>query len=66
MANDELIDTQELAVKTPQAQSAAANIQGRKPGTCEYWAELVNNSGKELEQNDYCRSEGSLNSKSIY
>lgn len=40
------IDTKELAVKTPQAQSAAANIQGRKPGTCEYWAELVNDSGK--------------------
>lgn len=44
--NGELIDTQELAVKTPQAQSAAANIQGRKPGTCEYWVELVNDSGK--------------------
>jgi hypothetical protein len=44
--NGELIDTQELVNRTPQAQGAATNIQGRKAGTYEYRAELVNDSGK--------------------
>ncbi|MEC0236434.1 endonuclease [Paenibacillus kribbensis] len=48
--NGELIDTQELASKTPQAQSAATKIQGRKPGTYEYRAELVNDAGKVSSQ----------------
>lgn len=64
--NGELIDTQELAVKTPQAQSAAANIQGRKPGTCEYWAKLVNDSGKASSKTISVEVKKPLNSKSIY
>jgi hypothetical protein len=44
--NGELIDAQDLPSQSPQAQSAATNIQNQKPGTYEYRAELVNASGE--------------------
>ncbi|MNI92078.1 hypothetical protein D3C73_1498280 [compost metagenome] len=43
--NGILIDTQTLADKTPQAQSAVTAIQGKQKGTYEYRAELVNGAG---------------------
>ncbi|GGF84780.1 hypothetical protein GCM10010912_32460 [Paenibacillus albidus] len=43
--NEVLIDTQNLADKSPQAQSAVTAIQGKLAGTYEYRCELVNEAG---------------------
>ncbi|MEF3310626.1 carbohydrate binding domain-containing protein [Paenibacillus sp. GYB004] len=43
--NGVLIDTQTLAVRTPQAQRAVTTVQGKPPGVYEYRAELANASG---------------------
>ncbi|WP_318152606.1 chitinase N-terminal domain-containing protein [Paenibacillus terricola] len=43
--NGVLIDTQTLAVRTPDAQTAVTSISGRAPGTYVYRAELANASG---------------------
>ncbi|WP_283956729.1 chitinase N-terminal domain-containing protein, partial [Paenibacillus polymyxa] len=48
--NGKLIDTQDLSSQSPQAQSAATNIQNQKPGTYEYRAELVNAAGEVSSQ----------------
>ncbi|WIV21059.1 chitinase N-terminal domain-containing protein [Paenibacillus polygoni] len=44
--NRELIDTQSLSAQTPNAQRAVSAITNRSQGTYEYYAELVNDSGK--------------------
>ncbi|WP_160035403.1 chitinase N-terminal domain-containing protein [Paenibacillus sp. An7] len=44
--NGELIDTQSLSAQTPNAQRAVSAITNRSQGTYEYYAELVNDSGK--------------------
>lgn len=43
--NGTLIDTQTMAVRTPQAQSAVTAVRNKPPGTYEYRAELVNAAG---------------------
>ncbi|HDT7699356.1 TPA: hypothetical protein RD491_002993, partial [Enterococcus faecium] len=43
--NGELIDTQELAAHTPNAQTAFTEIADKQPGTYEYYIELVNGHG---------------------
>ncbi|QHW29837.1 hypothetical protein GZH47_02635 [Paenibacillus rhizovicinus] len=43
--NDVLIDTQTLTDNSPQAQSAATSISGRKNGTYTYYVELSNSFG---------------------
>jgi hypothetical protein len=43
--NGELIDTQALELRTPQAQSAGTAVAGRQPGVYEYRCELLNAAG---------------------
>ncbi|MCM3128566.1 hypothetical protein M3625_12550 [Paenibacillus sp. MER 78] len=43
--NGELIDTQELAAHTPNAQTAFTEISDQAAGTYEYYIELVNEHG---------------------
>lgn len=43
--NGRLIDSQPLAAASPQAQSAVTTLQGRAPGTYQYYAELINDAG---------------------
>jgi hypothetical protein len=43
--NGLLIDTKQLAVSTPNAQSAYTQVAGKAAGTYQYKAELVNASG---------------------
>lgn len=46
--NGELIDTQALELRTPQAQSARTAVAGRQPGVYEYRCELVNAAGSTM------------------
>ncbi len=43
--NDELIDTQKLTAKTPNAQTAFTDVRDKPAGTYTYYCELINDFG---------------------
>lgn len=48
--NGVLIDTQTLAQRTPNAQSALTRVRGKAPGSYEYRCELINSAGVSTSQ----------------
>ncbi|NOU82507.1 hypothetical protein GC101_26945 [Paenibacillus sp. LMG 31459] len=48
--NGVLIDTQTLAQRTPNAQSAVTRVRGKAPGSYEYRCELINSAGASTSQ----------------